>query len=623
MRKPDQKNKDQHVFTRRAFMIGALQFGMLGVIGGRLAYLQIAEGKRYKMLSDKNRIHTKIIPPSRGEILDRHGNPLATNAQNFRVLMTPEQTEDIETILKKLSNLIDLNDLDIQRAVQAASRIPKFSSVQVRDDLSWEDVSKIEVNLPDLSGLRIDVAERRHYPLGEATAHLTGYVGAVNQEEIHKDPLFSLPDFKIGRTGLEKKFDDQLRGKAGTAQVEVNVIGREVRELSRWESQDGETMVLSIDANLQSFVQDRLEKETSASAVIMDCHSGAVYACASGPAFDPNIFTRPLPADVWEGMLANPGYPLTNKAVAGQYPPGSTFKMVTALALLEAGAANASTRVFCPGHYEYGSDRFHCWKRGGHGSVNMVDALSESCDVYFYKLATEIGIEKIAETARKLGLGQSYNFDLPEERSGLIPDKAWKMGNMGKRWSPGDTIISSIGQGAILTTPLQLAVMTARMTNGGYAVTPWMTGQHQNKPAFEKLGFRDDYLSLVQQGMQEAVNARTGTAIGSRIAEAGMGMAGKTGTAQVKRITMQQRLAGVKNEDLPWEHRHHALFVGYAPYENPRYSCAVVVEHGVSGSSSAAPLARDILLKAQELNPSKTALFTPDKKPENGSQEAG
>lgn len=603
-RDSDNKAISQKVFTRRAIVVGGIQVALLGVMGTRLAYLQVAEGKRYRMLSDKNRIHTRIVPPSRGEIVDRYGKPLAVNAQNFRVMMTPEQVEDIERVLSKLRELIELRDVDIERVMEETKKVAKFSSVQIRDDLSWDEVSRIEVNLPDLSGLRIDVGERRDYPLKGATAHLVGYVGAVNKDEVKDEPVFSVPDFKIGRTGFEKAFDEQLRGKAGTAQVEVNVVGREVRELNRQPSTDGETMVLSVDADLQVIVQERLNQERSASAVVMDIKTGAIYACASSPSFDPNVFTRPLSANVWEEMISNPGHPLTNKAIAGQYPPGSTFKMVTALALLEAGGANLNTRVYCPGHYEYGSARFHCWKSQGHGSVNVIQALEQSCDVYFYKLATEIGINKIAEVARKLGLGQLYGFDLPEERSGLMPDEAWKLGTLGKKWRPGDTIISSIGQGAILTTPLQLAVMTARLTNGGYSVYPWMYKKRANiNDAPEHLGFKKEYLDIIRKGMEDVVNGPKGTAQGAKIRLEGMEMAGKTGTAQVKRITMKQRAAGIRNEDLPWKDRHHALFVGYAPYKDPRYACAVVVEHGVSGSGSAAPLARDLLLEVQHRKP--------------------
>ncbi|MFP4313347.1 MAG: penicillin-binding protein 2 [Alphaproteobacteria bacterium] len=605
------KNTDkQKVFTRRAFVIGGIQAALLGVMGGRLAWLQVAEGGKYQTLADKNRINIKLLAPSRGEIYDRNGLTLATNTQNFRVLLIPEQTDDLEQSLQSLGGIIDLNDIHVKRALKKASKVAKFIPVEVKDDLSWEEVSKIEVNLPDLPGLSIDVGERRHYPGGESCAHVTGYVRSVTESEIKEDKMLSLPGFKTGKTGLEKKFDVALRGQAGTSRMEVNVIGRQVRELSKEDAQDGQSIVTSIDKELQDFTFKRLSTEKSASGVVMDVHTGAVYACASSPAFDPNIFTRELPAERWEALLSNPGHPLTNKAVAGQYPPGSTFKMVTALAALEAGVIDKNTSFFCPGFYELGKDRFHCWKRSGHGRMNLISSLAESCDVYYYKIAVETGIEQIATMARKLGLGQGFDFDLPEERPGLVPDKDWKRGYFGKTWQPGETIVASIGQGYLLATPLQLAVMTARLVNGGKLVEPWMSLANPvyakaQKQSWEILNVKQNNLDLVQRAMDAVVNSRHGTAAGSRIIQAGMEMGGKTGTSQVKRITRAQRLAGVKNEDLPWKSRHHALFVGYAPIEKPRYVASVIVEHGVSGSGTAAPIAKDLLIKAQEIGPSK------------------
>lgn len=607
------KNEDNvRVFSRRAFIIGALQLSALGVLGGRLAWLQVAQGQRYKRLSDKNRINVKMLPPTRGEIIDRFGVPLAVNNQNFRVLVIPEQTDNLEKSLRILQRIIDVDEKQIQKVLAQAKKTAKFSSIEIKDDLTWEEVARIEVNLPDLPGLSTDVWDIRSYPFSSSTAHIIGYVGAVDKDEIGADPVLALPGFKIGKTGIEKQYDLQMRGHAGSSEVEVNVVGREVRELKRTDAVQGERITLTIDGELQRFAQEGLSKHRSASAVVMDAHTGAVYALASYPSFDPNVFTRGLSTPMWEELLADPGHPLTNKAIAGQYPPASTFKMVTALAGLKAGKITPDRRVYCPGYYDYGSDRFHCWKRGGHGSVNVTEALVGSCDTYFYALSTEIGIENIAAMARSLGMGSKFDFDLREERPGLVPDKDWKMGHFGEPWRPGDTIISSIGQGQLEATPLQLAVMTARMVNGGYAVKPWMTafvGDHSFiKSDWPKMDLPEGYLALIKQGMDKVVNSRTGTAHSSRIEEAGMAMGGKTGTAQVRKITMAQRRADVKNEDLVWKSRHHGLFVGYAPLTNPRYVTAVVVEHGVGGSISAAPLARDFLLEAQKRNPAEKAL---------------
>lgn len=616
----NKNDKDpQKVFTRRAFVIGGIQGALLAVMGGRLAWLQIAEGQKYQTLADRNRINIKLLAPSRGEIFDRYGVPLAVNTQNFRVLIIPEQTEDVKQSLQSLQGVIELDDKQLEHAVKTASKVAKFIPVEVAEDLSWEDVAKIEVNLPDLPGLFIDVGERRDYPQKNNTAHIIGYVGAVNENELNEDKLLKLPGFKVGKTGIEKTSDLSLRGAAGTSKIEVNVIGREVRELSKEEAHNGKPMILSVDSVLQDAVQKRLDQERSASAVIMDAYTGAIYAMASSPSFDPNMFTRALPADEWEALLANPGLPLNNKAVSGVYPPGSTFKMVSALAGLEAGVINKNSRVTCNGYMELGKDRFHCWKRGGHGSMNLVSSLEQSCDVYFYKMATEVGIDKIAEMARRLGLGKELGFDLSEERPGLIPDKDWKRGYFGKSWQPGETIVSSIGQGYTLTTPLQLAVMTARLVNGGLAVKPWMNvydsdNHKKDQKTWADIGLSKDHLSLVKQGMDAVTSGRKGTAAGAQIRVAGMEMGGKTGTAQVRRITREQRATGVRNEDLPWKSRHHALFVGYAPIDNPRYVASVVIEHGVSGSGSAAPLARDILFEAQNRAPATKPPISIDSK---------
>lgn len=603
------KDKDhEKLFTRRAVIIGGLQAGVLGVLGTRLAWLQISQGERYRTLSDKNRINIKMLAPSRGEIVDRFGVPLAINNQNFRVLIVPEQANDIEQSLRALQNHIDISEQQIQDVLKTAQKTSKFVPIEIKDNLDWKSVATIEVNLPDLPGLSTDSGEQRYYPLGKATSHIVGYVGAVNKSEIAGDPVLSLPSFKIGKTGIEKRFDLEMRGKKGSSQVEVNVAGREVRALKTKESNAGGRISLTLDGEFQRFTQEALGKERSASAVVMDAHTGAVYALASSPAFDPNLFTSGLPADVWEELLADAAHPLTNKAIAGQYPPASTFKMMTALAGLRTGKINGKRASHCSGRYEYGRDKFHCWKRGGHGWVGLNKALSHSCDVYFYELATEIGIDKIAETARMFGLGDKLDFELKEERPGLVPDKNWKLGHNGKVWRPGETIISSIGQGYLLATPLQLAVMTARLVNGGYAVKPWITQgnlseNEQYAESWPKMDLKASHLAKIKRGMDDVVNDERGTAYRSRIKDPATAFGGKTGTGQVQRISMKQRLAGIKNKDLSWKQRHHALFVGYAPLKKPEYVCAVVVEHGDGGSKTAAPIARELLKKIQERNP--------------------
>lgn len=609
MDRPEEKK----TFTRRAVLLGGIQLSLLGLLTGRLAWLQLAQGDLYQTLSDKNRINVKLIPPLRGEILDRFGVPLAVNKNSFRAIIIPEQTADLKRALFKLKEFIDLKNHDIERVLRIASRQAKFVPIEVKTSLSWEELARIEVNIADLSGVSIDTAHIRNYPFLESTAHIVGYVGAVSKGDLTGDPVLTLPGFRIGKTGIEKRYNAELQGRPGTTEVEVNVVGREVRELKRKPGQNGKRVTLTIDAELQRFVQARLSREQSASCIVMDVHSGAVYALASHPSFDPNIFIEGLSAASWEELLAQQGHPLTNKAIAGQYPPASTFKMITAIAGMRADAVNRSRRIFCPGHFDFAGDRFHCWKSVGHGSMNIVDALAESCDVYFYQIATEIGIEKIAEVAREFGLGDTLNFELEGEKPGLVPDKDWKMGYFGEHWKKGETVVSSIGQGYFQSTPLQLATMTARMVNGGYAVKPWLTGyvgnDNRQKTNWPKMQIDEAHLRLLKKGMDHTVNRKTGTAHGSMIEAKHMRMAGKTGTAQVRKISLEQRLAGVQNADLPWHQRHHALFVGYAPLQKPQYACAVVVEHGVGGSITAAPIAKDVMLEVQKRNPAAKPVF--------------
>lgn len=602
-----QDNERSVRFTRRAFFIGALQGSLLAVLGGRLAWLQVHESHRYRMLSDKNRINLRLLAPSRGQIVDRFGVPLAVNNQNFRLLIVPEQAEDIELALRWVQKIIPVDEMDIRRVLKQVRRNPSYIPVEVRDNLDWEEVAKIEVHLGDLPGAATDVGEIRSFPFGSATAHLVGYVGAVSAREDSDDPLLSLPGFRVGKTGIEKTHDLALRGKAGRAEVEVNVLGREVRELHRIPPIPGERVSLTIDAELQRFTQSRLDQEKSASAVVMDAYTGEIYAMASSPGFDPNVFSRGVSPDVWEEFQSEPISRLNNKAVMGQYPPGSTFKMVTALAALEAGVINKNTSVFCPGHYEYGQGKFHCWKKEGHGNVSVVQALAQSCDVFFYRISTDLGIDRIAAMARRLGLGERFDFELSEEASGLVPDQDWKKNRMGASWQPGETIVSAIGQGYMLATPLQLAVMTARLVNGGMAVRPRLTASVGEKKItggapWPSLGVHRNFQDMVRDGMV-AVLQPGGTAHAAQIGNPDYFMGGKTGTAQVKRITMTERAQGIKNETLAWKFRHHALFVGFAPVHAPRYSISVVVEHGGSGSGAAAPLARDVMLMTQQRNP--------------------
>ncbi len=606
------RDSDRHkLFSRRAAMLAGGKAVLLSTLVGRMYYLQVVESERYATLADENRINLRLLAPPRGIILDRNGVPLATNQQNYRVVIIPEQSNDIQATLKALRQIVSFSGGDVKRVLREIKRKRGFVPVTLRENLNWREVARIEVNTPELPGVMIDVGQSRDYPFGPDTAHILGYVAAVSEDETGSDPLLELPGFRIGKSGIEKVYDLALRGKGGSSQVEVNAIGRVIQELDRKEGQPGAEITLTLDVALQKFVMKRLKKE-SAAAVIMDVHTGEVLALASSPSFDSNAFNTGLSTKAWKALVSNEKAPLINKAISGQYSPGSTFKMVVALAALEKGAITPETEVFCKGSITFGDTEFHCWKRGGHGIVNLKKGITESCDVYFYEVARRTGIDNIATMAKRLGLGQVLGLELPGEKKGLIPNKEWKMAALGSSWQQGETILAGIGQGYILTTPLQLAVMTARLVNGGFGVKPRLTQSVDivgtddeddlaSPPEPEPLGISQDHLRLVVAAMEAVVNTPHGTAFRSRIKEKDRWMGGKTGTVQVRRISKEEREKGViKNKDLPWKDRDHAIFVGFAPVQAPRYAAAVIVEHGGSGSRTAAPIVRDILSDIQK-----------------------
>lgn len=599
--------------SRRALLLGAGQLGLFGIIAGRLYQLQVLESDRFTLLAEENRINLRLLIPPRGQIVDRFGTPLAVNEQNYRVVLTRERTPDVEATLDALSRIVRLTEADYARVLREIRRHRAFVPITVAENLSWEQVTRIEVNAPDLPGLSIEVGQKRIYPYGTTLSHLLGYVGAVSEADLQgsTDPLLQLPDVRIGKTGVEKSYDLALRGRAGTSQVEVNAVGRVIRELAREEGQPGREVVLSLDVGLQTYLQQRLMGEVAASAVVLDIDTGEILAMASVPGYDANLFARGISSADWKELSGDPLKPLSNRSISGLYAPGSTFKMVVALAAMEAGVNPRST-VYCPGVYTLGNAKFHCWRRGGHGHMNLVDGIKHSCDVYFYDVARRIGIDRIAEMAFKLGLGRMTGVDLPGERAGVIPTREWKLANIGEPWQGGETLVTAIGQGFVLSTPLQLAVMTARLAKGRAVVPHLMRGFRDQQPDdplpqshFPPIGLPQEHLDVILDAMNRVVNDRQGgTAYGSRIDEEGMAMGGKTGTSQVRRITLAERARGVtRNEDLPWHRRDHALFVAYAPVQAPRYACAVIVDHGGGGSKAAAPIARDILIEAQRRDP--------------------
>jgi penicillin-binding protein 2 len=595
MRRDPQRSRQ---FTRRVAVLAGGKALLMAGIGMRLYDVQVRDSDRYALLAEDNRINLRLIVPPRGRILDRFGVPLAVNRQDYRLLVTPEQADDLDATLDALGAMVALSEDDVRRVLREAERTHGVVPVTVREDLAWDEVAEVEVNTPDLPGVVVEAGRRRDYPFGVTVAHVTGYVAPVAESELTEDPLVRHPDFRIGKNGIEKQYDQALRGFAGASQVEVNAFGRVIRELDRDEGRAGDDVTLALDIGLQAYAVNRFGAETGSAAVI-DVATGGVLALATVPSYDSAQFTRGLTQRAWQDLVADKRGPLANKAIAGQYPPGSTFKMIVALAALDSGVAGPGHGVFCPGQLRLGNATFRCWKKGGHGTVNMTQAIQQSCDVYFYDLARKLGIDRIAAMARRFGLGGPTGLDLPGEKSGLVPTTAWKEAVYGEPFHPGDTVVAGIGQGYMLTTPLQLGLMVARIASGRTLV-PHLV--HVGDEPAPDIGVALEHLAVVREGMNQVTNSQRGTAYRARIVEPGLEMAGKTGTAQVRRLTQAERDRNLKLEDIPWEHRDHGLFVAFAPVAAPRYACAVVVEHGGSGSKAAAPIARDILYEAQRRN---------------------
>jgi penicillin-binding protein 2 len=597
-------------FNRRALIVGGAQTALFGVLVGRLWQLQVQQSSQYALLAEENRVSQRLTVPPRGRIFDRAGEMLARNVPSYRVRVVRENTRDLRDTLHRIARFIPLDDRQIDEILSTAKTQRAFVPVLVRDGLDWDAVTAVAVHSPEMPGVVLDSSLLREYPYGEVLAHVLGYVGPVNEEEQTEDPdpLLQLPEFRIGKNGIEGAYDRRLRGQAGLRRVEVNAIGREIRELDRDDGVAGEDIHLSLDLQLQQFTYERLSAELSASSVVVDVNTGAVLALASVPSFDPTAFLGRLSHQQWKEWRDSPRTPLVNKCIRGQYPPGSTFKMIVGLAALEAGLVTPSYDVFCGGYTSLGNARFHCWK--SHGRVALHEAISQSCDVYFYDLARRVGVDGIAAMARRFGLGHVLDLDLPGERPGLVPTSEWKRETLGEPWQRGETLVVGIGQGFMLTTPLQLAIMTARLCNGGRAVKPWFFRDKLKQPLSAPLiGVSQENLDHILKGMEMVVNHTRGTARRHALTLEGIQMGGKTGTSQVRRISRAERAAGLhKRKDRPWEHRHHALFVCFAPIASPRYAVSVIVEHGQSGSAAAAPIARDIMTRLLELDPSGRTL---------------
>lgn len=598
------------IFNRRALLVAGGELFLFSILAGRLYQLQIVDGAKYKKLSEKNSVRIKLIAPARGLIKDRFGIEMAINKNSYGVQMIPEEVTargfSVEEILNRISELIPLSEKEKEKVLNNIKKKKAFFPVFIKNNLGWDEMAKLQVKNLDFTGVYVEEGKRRFYPFNEVAAHVIGYVSDVSEQELKEDsdPVLQLPDFKTGKAGVEKLMDKELRGSAGETMQVVNATGRVIETLDdkKKRATPGQNIVLTIDKRLQEYALERI-KEESASAIIMDIYNGDILMMISVPTYNPNIFlSEDASADDFKKLITNPRHPFMNKAIEGLYAPGSTFKMITALAALQDGKITPNTKINCTGHMDYGDGRYHCWKTSGHGLLDLEQSLQHSCDIFYYNIATKINMDSIQEMAYKFGLGNYTGIELANEKKGQVPSVSWKRNYKSDNWYTGDTITASIGQGYTLVTPLQLAVMTSRIANGGFAVKPRiLRGEYENL-FFPQINVDTRYLNLVKRGMFSVVNKPNGTGKTAAFIYNGKQMAGKTGTTQVKRITREERLHGViKQENLPWKYRNHALFVGYAPFKNPRFAVSVVIEHGMSGSSAAGPIARDLMIKTLEL----------------------
>jgi len=586
----DQK-KQVNLFNRRTFFLYLLKISLFTLVGWRLYNIQIFNSSKYKTLSKQNQIDLEIIFPVRGKIFDRNKNLIARNQKVYDLYLIPEKTKSINNTLNSLSKFIDIDFSKRRKIIQLSSKVKKFQKIKIFENLSWKTLEIIESNKYNLQGIFISEDYLRVYPYKEIFSHLLGYISKPNQQELSLPFISKMPNLEIGKEGLEKTFNPILVGKAGQREIEVNSSGRVIREISKVESVKGEEIYLSIDLRVQEYVVNLLNSYRAGSVNVINIKTGEILCMASTPTYDPNKIIQKPNTLYWESLLSNNLSPLTNRSIQGLYAPGSTFKMIVAIAALKHGIINNSSTHTCSGKIEYGDRLYHCWKTNGHGKMHVVDAIKQSCDVFFYEISKQLGIDKIAEVAKDFGLSQTFEISLPNQKKGIIPNKKWKKNKMGESWYAGETLIAGIGQGFVLTNPLQLAVMTSIIASDGKYVKPTLVKNNNNVFKTNKKYLNE--IQIIKKALFKVVNEKKGTAYNSRLED--IKFAGKTGTSQVKRITLSERESDdFRKKEQEWKNRDHALFVGYMPHDEPKYAISVIIEHGGSGASTAAPIAKQI-----------------------------
>ena len=614
------QNKSK-LITRRMFILSSIKIAVFVSIIARLFYLQISENIKWRSLSDKNRLREWKIAPQRGIIEDYFGKKIAKNTQVFQLHMIPEDVPNLEELFFRLSRIIDFNEGKKRNLIKRLKKRKPWEPIIVSDNLSWSEFSRLNLFLHEIQGIKPVVSVARKYLEDGSSSHIIGYVSDTSVKDLENSELLreiNVPGLKTGKNGLEKSLNEAMIGKPGLQRFEVNAYGKRIKELKLIQGTPGKNFRTTIDQEVQIFT-NKLMKDVSGSVCVMDIYTGDIVCMVSSPTYDPNQFVHGISSEYWQTLISDKKKPLINKAMAGLYPPGSTIKPLVAFSALENDVISTKLTIQCTGSIELYGQKYHCWKDKGHGFMNLRNAIKQSCDIYFYEVARRLGIDRLSVTSKQFGLGKRVFENFYEERSGIVPDTKWKLKNIGKGWVLGETLISGIGQGYFQSTPIQLCLMMAQLANGGYAIKSrivddkyaiqptidaWreeFTSKSSNldflNSKIKKLYRNQENIKFVLDAMYGATNEPMGTSYRSRLTKSEYIYAGKTGTSQIRRITAEERELELKQKDLPYERRDHALFVAFAPYKKPRYAISIIIEHGGTGSSAAAPIAKKVIKK--------------------------
>ena len=594
-----EQKKQITTYNRRTFFLFLLKLSLFTAVGWRIYNIQILDSSKYETLSKKNQIDLEIIFPLRGKIFDRNNILIADNEKVYDVYLIPENTKSINNTLNSLSKFIDIDFAKRRKIIQLTSKVKKFEKIKIFENISWSNLEKIETNKYNLEGIFIAEDHLRIYPYKEVFSHLLGYISKPNQKELSLPFISKMPNLDIGKEGLEKSFNPLLVGKAGQREIEVNSTGRVIREISKVDSIQGKELHLSLDSRIQEYAVNLLQSYRAGSINVINIKNGEILCMASTPTYDPNKIIKKPNKEYWDSILSNSLSPLTNRSLQGLYSPGSTFKMIVAIAALKYGVISSESTHSCSGKIEFGDRLYHCWKTNGHGKMNVTNAITQSCDVFFYEVSKKLGIDRIAKVAEDFGLGQIFDISMPNQKKGIIPSKKWKKTTLGESWYAGETLISGIGQGFVLTSPFQLAVMTSIIASDGKIVEP--TILKSKNINFKTNSKYSDEIKIIKKAMFNVVNLNKGTAFKSRLQD--VKFSGKTGTSQVRSISLSERESDeFRKKKQEWKNRDHALFVGYIPYDDPQYAISVIIEHGGSGASTAAPIAKQVFNYIHKLN---------------------